>query len=191
MPELFELDRLAAVLQQDLDTQTAIEARRMATADVTAVVGQPLTAGTHDVTLPADYLGRVSLPRFPAGAITSVALVDRDTGAETVVGSTGYVLEGQALRITQWPLVPPFRVHVVYAFGSDDDEWLEVARAIALRAAARLYQNPEQLRSESVLGYSRTAMYDEATMCLTRGEVRQLRAQYGGASAYSVPIGSA
>lgn len=188
MTDLFALDRLAAHLQMDLDEQSAIEAREIATADVETVVGQQLTAGVHDVTLEANEWGLLTLPRFPISSITSVATVS-DAGVETAVAPASYRLTRQELQLLQYPLGYPYRVHVVYAFGSDDVAWLRTARSIALKAAGRLYMNPEQLRSESSLSYSRTSATDDSTLCLTRGEVRQLRRRYGGAAAYSVTIG--
>lgn len=191
MTELFELDRLAALAQQPLDEQTAIEVRRLVTSAVSRAIGYNPTAGTHDWTGQVAYDDWVTLPRGPVGAITSLAVLG-DDGVEYPlnVGGNGYYVVGRRLYLVgrRTDIGWPYRVHVVYAYGSDDPEWLEAAREIAMRAAVRLYSNPSSERSENVGSYSHTSGVDELDTVLTRNEKRELRATYGPGAAYSVPV---
>lgn len=190
MTELFELPRLAALAHQALDEQTALECRRLATAAVYRAVGYDLTAGTHDWTGSATYADEVMLPRGPVTAITSVKVVD-DDGVEYPLSAGQWQIIGRRLRVSGrttnigWP----YRVRVAYTHGSDDPEWLESARSVALQAALRLYLNPESLRSESVGSYTRTSSVETLEGVLTPAEKRELRTEYGWGNAYSVGVG--
>lgn len=189
MPDLFELDRLAALAQQDLDTQTAIECRELATAAVEAALGKAIisTAGTWEGH--ADDYGQITLPLTPVSAVASVTLLTSAGAVERVLTGSEWELDNGVIRLLTYPSTWPYRARVAYTYGSDDLDWLRVARGIAMRAALRLYTNPETLRSESILGYSRTSALDLADAVLTSGEIRQLRARYGYPNAYSVSIG--
>ncbi len=174
MTDLFALSELASYLQRDLDTASATLARDLATGLIEDYTG-PLTSGTSTITIPVDCEGVIQLP---VQAITAVSTV--------VMGgaSVGFVWEKPypRLRLTSWinpsntlngTIWPTADVTLTHGWATVP----AVVKAVALSAAARIYDNPRGMRTESVDDYSGTRAGsddDLAGLTLTATELATL-----------------
>jgi len=176
---LFELTELASLLQRDLDTASATLARDLATGLVTDVTGV-LEQATVTVTLPID--ADEGLIHLPSRVVTAVSTVEI---SGTALAGSGWVWEKPYPRVrlltctwlssaaaSAWPTAD-----VTATIGYGTGSVPKVAKAVALSAAARIYDNPTGLRAEQIDDYSSTragADDDLAGVTLTAAEHKAL-----------------
>lgn len=158
--DLFTLSELASYLQRDLDTSSALIAQQTAQAAVRTYCRQDLTSATYSaVKLPIRPSGefwRVDLPQRPVTAVSTVAV----NGTTYTLG-TDWAWDGLSSYIRL--------ARLVYTTSGFQDEPVATVtytagyatvppdvKGVALAAAARQYDNPRGLRSESIDDYTGT-----------------------------------
>lgn len=137
--ELVTLDDLAAYLQQSFTGDLATSAQaacEQATATVRGWCRQVITRATHTESVTVrtgDAVDHVILHERPVVSVTSVTV----DGVEL---ASGWTLARQIVTLDRDAYTS---VAVVYEAGREPgDALLGVARSVAVRLAARLYQNP-------------------------------------------------
>ena len=169
---LFTPQELSTLLRREVDMAGVLLARTVATGLVARELGQPWGVESAELTQTLDVdMGRmvINLPRRPVTAVAEVAIDG------TALAEADWEWKPGKARV--WLLATPSwsgveRVaEVTYTAG-----WTSVpddVRAVALSAAARIYVNPEGLRSMSIDDYSETragADDDLAGVSLLKGE---------------------
>lgn len=158
---LFELDQLAALMQQDLDTATAELARTMATGRLRAATRQRLLLVEDDTVELHAGQEWLELPERPVVSVAEVAGYATDA----------WELKGGRIRLTGAAAWPEF-VTVTYTHGYASDEVPDDLREVALNVATRIMLNPADHRQEASGGYS--ASY----AARLNGDEKQLLRQY-------------
>jgi hypothetical protein len=180
--ELFELTELASLLQSDLDTATATLCRKMATGAIKAHTGQTFALVADDA---VDLYGggdRLTLPQRPVTAVGAVSEPAwAGVAATSLVSGTDYDRLGAVLYRTGRLWAPLVRVVYSHGYATTADVDDEV-RDVALRVAAQLYGNPEQLQRESTEGHD----VSYARQLLTDDDKRQLDRLFGRSRLRSV-----
>jgi hypothetical protein len=148
---------LASHLQSDLDTATATLALETVTGWIQDYLGQRVTQVTNE-TVTLDGGERVLyLPQRPVVSVGAVTTTDYLGDTETPVLGADYRVRGYRLIWSGYGRVWPEVVTVTYSHGYGSSIVPQGIRGVCLSAAARMYQNPESLRSETVGGVSWTA----------------------------------
>lgn len=178
---LFTLEELASYLQGDVDTATATLARELATGLVVDQVGV-LEQDTVTVVLPieTDDDGYRCL-RLPSLVVTDVATVTVDGVTLTEGDGWEWLRPYPDVRLHSyaWTSTGTWQTATVTAtLGYPPGAVPAVYKAVALSAAARAYDNPTGLRSESIDDYSATRAGSDADLAgltLTDAELAALR----------------
>lgn len=147
---LFDLDDLAAYLQQDIDTATATVTRTMTTGVITGFTNQLIEAATYTHLLPINADRTIRLPQRPVTAVTSVTVdgtaLTTDTDWDWDGISDLIVFDGWTpSEDTDWQATVVYTAG--YATVPDD------VTAVALSVAGRLYNATPGLVSESIDDY--------------------------------------
>lgn len=157
MADLFTLPELASKVQTDLDTASADQARADATALIEAYTHRSFTEQVEVTEVKKVNGGKVRL-RQPVATIDTVLLVDGDNRLPTswVFDGIATIIIGPATTIINLPerdysfsTVEVTYTHGYTAVPAD-------VKAVGLALAARNYQNPGGLRSETIGNYSYT-----------------------------------
>lgn len=160
---LFALDELALFLQADIDTAAAALARDLATGLVVDQVGVVEETDTT-IILPVevDDTGRDSV-RVPGAVVTAVTAVEVDGTVLTEGDDWEWLRPLPVVRLHRCPSTGSHRVATVTAtIGYPTVP--AVVKAVALSVAARAYDNPTGLRSESIDDYSVTRAGSDADL---------------------------
>lgn len=185
---------LANRLRAEVETGSAEAILAEVSAEVRAATGQTISAVVDDVVvlqLQADRWELV-LPQRPAQEPTAVTMNGAGLsywywdGLQTVWLSPypgGVYSDGWSFSTVELgPAMGYRRVRtatVTYSHGSDDADWLALARSITLGAAVRLYDNPTGDKQEAIDDYQRQRADSPASGALTDAEISRLRNFYG------------
>ena len=148
---------LASYVQSDLDTATATLALEVVTGWIQSELGQRVVRVTDETVL-LDGCDRVLyLPQRPVVSVGAVSTLDKWGVTYNPVLNTEYRVRGYRLIWSGYGRVWPEQVTVTYTHGYLTPDVPQGIRGVCLSAAARIYQNPDGLRSETVGGVSWTA----------------------------------
>lgn len=146
---------LASYIQADLDTATATLALEVVTGWIKDEIGQNLLSVTSE-TITLDGGERIIyLPQRPVVSVEAVTTTDYLGTVETPVLDSDYRVRGHRLIWSGYGRAWPEQVTITYTHGYATIP--QGIRGVCLSAAARMYQNPDGLRSETVGGVSWTA----------------------------------
>jgi hypothetical protein len=148
---------LASYLQADLDTATATVALEVVTGWVQGELGQRIVQVTNDIAVFDGGDRILYLPERPVSSVSSVSTTDYQGTTTTAVLNTDYRVRGYRLVWSGYGWAWPELVTVTYTHGYAAGTIPQGIRGACLSAAARMYQNPESLRSETVGNVSWTA----------------------------------
>ncbi len=179
---LFDLDELGTLLDVTADMNRAVLARHAAQGLVRSYCRQNVTRAAYTASLPIeagpDGFYVVRLPQRPVVAVSSVTV-----NGTAYTSGTDYSWDGVSdhvrLAYREWSTATfqgPPRAVVVYTAGYVAAP--AAVRTVALSVAARVYDNPSGLRSESIDDYSTTRAGsddDLAGIALTAAEKAALR----------------
>jgi hypothetical protein len=171
---------LAAYVKSDLDTSTATLALEISTGWIKDTLGLNVLLVTNQTVILDGGEHSLYLPDRPVVSVGAVTTLDRYGTAETPVVDVDYRVRGYRLIRSGYRSVWPEQVTVTYTHGYTAGNVPQGIRGVCLAAAARLYQNPEGLRSETVGGVSWTAGGSaDAAPGLTEAERLTLKAAHG------------
>jgi hypothetical protein len=181
MPDLLATDTdLAAKLQRDVDTASAILALEIGTSVVQNAAEQRIVRVTDDtITLWGTSDQLLRLPEHPVGAVTSVTYAGQLLPQGTESGSWRRTTSG-LWRDIGWTdgIGEPSEVIVVYTHGLlPDAQAIQYARGQALAVAANLFTNPDGTQRERIDDYEVAYAQAEADL-ESSGAARRLRRQY-------------
>lgn len=164
---LFTADELADYLGRALDTDRATLARDLATGLVLDVTG-PLEQSTVTVVLPieVDDAGYRCV-RLPSSVVTAVSAVVVDGVTLTATDDWEWLRPQPLVRLYSYAWTSDARhqvATVTATIGYASGKVPPVAKAVALSAAARAYDNPTGARSESIDDYSVTRAGSDADL---------------------------
>jgi hypothetical protein len=169
---------LAALLQRDVDTASAVLALEVCTAVVQAEAGQRIVRVVDDhVTLFGTTDQVLRLPEHPVVSVTSVTyngqLLDPSGWRRATSGL--WRADGWAERVAE-----PCQVDVVYTHGlASDDQKLQYGRAQALALARGLFTNPDGVEREEIDDYTVAYAEAEAALAALPEVGERLRKLYG------------
>ncbi len=188
-------------LRRDVDTDAAQANLDDASAEIRAAIHQDISLVTADsVVLRVEpNSSRLTLPQRPASNPASITLSTTGAlaawywdGIDTVSlvplkGFVPWTWDNSWRWDNLWTDIPHAlasywgvpSVTVVYDHGSNDADWLHVAKSVCLSAAVRMYDNPTGDKQEAIDDYSRTRATAGDQGILTAGEIRRLKATYG------------
>lgn len=143
MADLFALDSLAAILQDNLDTATITELRTGATNLIANYLGATsLTTGTATESFPARGHTAILLRHLPVTAVSAVTVDGvSQVAADWVVDEAGVLT-----RADGWSWSGLVSVTYDYGYATPPPG----VREVALDVARRAYVNPELIRSETI-----------------------------------------
>jgi len=157
---LFDLDELATLLDVTADATRAVMARHCAHGLIRSYCRQNITRSTYTASLPveagSDGYYVVRLPQRPVFAVSSVTV-----NGTAYTSGTDYSWDGVSDHIRLARLVWTAAAfqgepRAVVAYTAGYVAAPAAVRAVALSVAARAYDNPSGLRSESIDDYSTT-----------------------------------
>lgn len=131
------------------DTATASQALDLATGYIQARTGQTISSATETVTLDGIGYGLLALPEIPVTAVASVVVEGL-----TWVNDTDYywTRKGIIRQRRRWWGYRPRSVVVTYTHGYSTIP--EDIRRLCLKLAQTMYENPGNVKSESIGDYS-------------------------------------
>lgn len=186
-------------IRRDVDTDAAQANLDDASAEIRAVTHQDISFVAQDTqTLRVrPNASQLVLPQRPASNITAVSITGFTVtsfyfnGIDTIslvpmagFNQYGYGFgfdggySGLPLGPTSYYPTPPTAV-VTYDHGSNDADWLSLAKSVCLSVAVRMYDNPTGDKQEAIDDYSRTRADSGGYGLLTQGEIARLNAFYG------------
>ena len=179
---LFDLDELATLLDVTADATRAVMARHCAHGLIRSYCRQNITRSTYTASLPveagSDGYYVVRLPQRPVFAVSSVTV-----NGTAYTSGTDYSWDGVSdhvrLAYREWSTAAfQGEPRAVVAYTAGYVAAPAAVRAVALSVAARAYDNPSGLRSESIDDYSATRAGtddDLAGITLTAAEKAALK----------------
>lgn len=183
---LYTLQEFADYLEADVNTARAELLRDLATDAIKAATGQSVDETTSTLLLAAPDGPELLLPQLPAQEPTEVKV-------DGVVVTDWTFTVDRLYRPQGWQAWDdvtgaPLRVEVTYTHGYATAP-AEIKR-IALQAAARAYQNPGGLRSETIGSETYTYAIETVsnTVQLTAQEKREARRALGMGGAYTIDL---
>jgi hypothetical protein len=154
----------------------------VATAQIQATTGQRFIQVTNDTVTLRGGSHLLWLPERPVTAVGAVTTSELGVVTTRVVNVDFEILGASLhwLHLGTWPRL----ITVTYSHGYATASMPQMPRGICLAAAGRLYDNPQQLRSETIGQVSWTAAgaSDDVGPGLTAAERSALRA------AFAVPV---